>query len=205
MKEMWEERFSNVEYMYGKNPNQFLQEEIDKLNPGRALFVGEGEGRNAVYAATKGWQVDANDWSENAKRKAEKWAHENNVSIHYKIVDFEHLLIDEEKYDLIVLIFIHVNEELRKKIHSKAITGLKPGGLVILEAYDKDQIKYESGGPKTQDLLYSLEDIYTDFNELEIIKFSKDIVKLDEGILHKGNASVIRYIGQKSDPTNHNT
>jgi 2-polyprenyl-3-methyl-5-hydroxy-6-metoxy-1,4-benzoquinol methylase len=197
MKELWEERFSNDEFVYGKEPNQFFKEEIDKLNPGKALFVGEGEGRNAVYAAKNGWQVDANDWSENAKAKAEKFATENEVFINYNISDFDDLLIPTESYDLIVLIFIHVDEILRKKLHRKVLEGLKSGGHVILKAYDENQLKYKTGGPKTKDLLYSLEDIYTDFSELEIVRFSKDVIEFSEGILHTGKASVIRYVGLK--------
>lgn len=72
-----------------------------------------------------------------------------------------------------------------------------PGGKIILEAYDKDQLKYNSGGPKNPDLLYSLEEIYTDFNELGIIAFSKELIHLDESSLHQGEASVIRYVGIK--------
>lgn len=197
MKELWEQRFANEEYMYGKEPNEFLKAELENITPMKALFIGDGEGRNSVYAAKIGWQVEANDWSENAKIKALKWARENNVSINYNIVDFENMKLDPESYDLIVLIFIHVDAPLREKLHSMVISALKKDGRIILEAYDKDQLKYNSGGPKTLDLLYSLEEIYTDFNDLEIIKFSKETVTLSEGKIHQGKSSVIRYVGHK--------
>ncbi|MBU1095304.1 MAG: SAM-dependent methyltransferase [Ignavibacteriae bacterium HGW-Ignavibacteriae-2] len=197
MKELWEQRFANEEYMYGKEPNEFLKAELENITPMKALFIGDGEGRNSVYAAKIGWQVEANDWSENAKIKALKWARENNVSINYNIVDFENMKLDPESYDLIVLIYIHVDAPLREKLHSMVISALKKDGRIILEAYDKDQLKYNSGGPKTLDLLYSLEEIYTDFNDLEIIKFSKETVTLSEGKIHQGKSSVIRYVGHK--------
>ena len=205
MKEMWEQRFSNKEYVYGKEPNDFLKEEIDKLNPGKALFIGEGEGRNAVYASSTGWNVLATDWSENARSKALKLASENKVKIEYTLSDFESLEIKNNSFDLIVLIFIHVEAEQRQKLHSKVVSGLKPGGYVILELYDIDQLKYNSGGPKTTDLLYTLEDIYTDFNQLDIIKFSKEIINLNEGVLHQGKASVIKYIGKSMSEIYHNS
>ncbi len=205
MKEMWEQRFSNKEYVYGKEPNDFLKQEIDKLNPGKALFIGEGEGRNAVYAARKGWNVLATDWSENARSKALNLAAENKVKIEYILSDFESLEIENNSFDLIVLIFIHIETEQRQKLHSKVVNGLKPGGYVILESYDIDQLKYNSGGPKTTDLLYTLEDIYTDFNQLDIIKFSKEIINLNEGALHQGKASVIKYIGKSISETYHNS
>ena len=68
--ELWNERFSTNEYIYGTNPNKFFKEQIDKINPGRLLLLGEGEGRNSVYAATKGWIIDAVDFSQTAKDKA---------------------------------------------------------------------------------------------------------------------------------------
>ena len=194
---MWDERFSVEHYVYGKEPNQFFREQIENLTPGTALFVGEGEGRNAVFAASKGWLVDAIDISDGAKTKAERLAAEAGVNINFTVFDISEFRPQENHYDLIVLIFFHVMPDLREESHSKLVKALKPGGRMVLESYEKDQLKYSSGGPKNEELLYSLEDVYTDFNELDIIAFSKEVVRLDEGPLHRGDASVIRYIGQK--------
>ena len=194
---MWEERYAGDEFVYGNEPNKFFKSKIDKLKPGKALFIGDGEGRNSVYAAKLGWQVDANDWSENARKKALNWAKENKVSINYNITNFEELVLEPNSYDLIVFVFIHVIPELRERLHSIASNALVPGGRIILEAYDKDQVKYHSGGPKNLDLLYSLEEIYTDFSELGIESFSKELIHLTESSYHQGEASVIRYVGIK--------
>ena len=70
---MWDERFSADHYVYGKEPNQFFKDQIEHLEPGKALFIGEGEGRNAVYAASKGWSVDAVDISAEAKKRQSAW------------------------------------------------------------------------------------------------------------------------------------
>ncbi|MBN1301635.1 MAG: class I SAM-dependent methyltransferase [Melioribacteraceae bacterium] len=197
MKDKWDERFANKEYMYGKDPNKFFKQEIDKLTPGKALFIGEGEGRNAVYAATLGWQVDAVDWSENARKKAISLAIDKNTTINYYLSAFNDLTIREDYYDLIVFIFIHEEPDLREKLHSLALKGLKKGGVIILEAYEKEQLKFKSGGPKNPEMLYSLEDIYNDFNELSISHFSKEIISQQEGFIHNGNAAVIQYVGTK--------
>jgi 2-polyprenyl-3-methyl-5-hydroxy-6-metoxy-1,4-benzoquinol methylase len=195
---MWDERFSAKHYVYGKVPNQFFKEQIDGLAPGKALFIGEGEGRNAVYAASKGWIVDAVDISKEAKNKAESLAAEFDVKINYIVTDISEYSPGEIEYDLIVLIFFHVMPDLREETHLKVKNALKPGGKILLECYEKDQLKYNSGGPKNEALLYSLEDIYTDFNELNIVSFSKKIIRLEEGPLHQGDACVIRYVGEKS-------
>jgi len=83
--EFWDERYSSIEFVYGTEPNIFFKDELDKLKTGNILLLGEGEGRNAVYAAAQGWKVDAVDFSTIAKEKALKLANENNVKINYDV------------------------------------------------------------------------------------------------------------------------
>lgn len=197
MNNSWNKRYSAKEYVYGTEPNEFFKEEINKLKPGRVLFLGEGEGRNAVFAASKGWRVDAVDGSSAGKEKALNFASTNNVKIDYTVADLSNYQLPQDTYDAIISIFLHLPEELREKVHASAVKALKTGGSLILEAFEKDQIKCNSGGPRNEDLLYSLEDIYSDFQELEIDKFSKESIHLSEGKLHDGEAFVIRYKGTK--------
>lgn len=197
MKDLWNQRFSSKEYAYGTEPNTFFKEQISKLTPGRLLLLGEGEGRNAVYAAKNGWTVDAFDWSEEAKIKALKLARANNCMIDYKVEDLINLILHFNMYDAVGLIFLHLDEELRESVHAKVIKTLKPGGRVILEAYAKEQLNYNSGGPKDIELLFSLEDVVTDFNKLNYEILSKELVNLSEGELHQGEAMVIRMVGVK--------
>jgi SAM-dependent methyltransferase len=197
MLKLWEERYSGEKFAYGKEPNKFFKAEIEKLIPGRLLMIGEGEGRNAVYAAKLGWNVDAIDYSEMARKKAMALAAENNILINYEINDLSLFEPKEDYYDAIGIIYIHLDEELRRKVHLKVIKSLKENGCVILEAFEKKQIKNSSGGPKNIDLLYSLEDIVSDFIDLEFIKLDKENVSLDEGDYHVGEADVVRFIGKK--------
>ena len=85
MKDFWNDRYGRAEYAYGKEPNVFFKEQLDQLQPGKILLPAEGEGRNAVYAAEKGWQASAYDWSENAYKKAMQLAEEKKVNIDYQI------------------------------------------------------------------------------------------------------------------------
>ena len=194
---MWNKRYAVSEYVYGKNPNQFFKEQIEKLSPGKILLIAEGEGRNAVFAAKLGWQVDAYDFSEAAREKALKFAESENVEINYTIADLQNVELKEDYYDTVGIIFLHLQEDLRELVHAKTQLSLKSGGVLILEAYEKEQLKYTSGGPKDIDLLYSLEDIFTDFQDMEIQKFTKETLSLDEGPIHTGPASVIRFVGSK--------
>lgn len=197
MSEFWNKRYSDQQYIYGKEPNQFLKGELSKITPGKILFLGEGEGRNAVYAATLGWDVDAVDYSEAGKYKAEKLAAENVVRINYLVEDLSTFSPKQNYYDAIVLIYLHLEEELRERVSKKVMEAAKPGGKIILEVFEKEQIKNNSGGPKNAGLLYSLQDVVEDFIDLEFEKLSKDNIVLNEGEGHQGKAAVIRFVGIK--------
>ncbi len=198
MKELWNSRFSEADYIYGKEPNQFLKEELGGITLGKILFLGEGEGRNAVYAATLGWQVDAVDSSDEGMKKALMLAKEKNVNINYVVADIFEREIAINFYDAVVLIYLHVHDDLKPILHKKVIDALKPSGKIILEAFEKEQIKNNSGGPKDLDLLYNLQSMAEDFIDLEFEKLSKDNIELNEGKGHQGKASVIRFVGIKN-------
>lgn len=196
-KEFWNDRFSTDEYIYGEEPNEFFKDFIDKNYPGKLLLLGEGEGRNAVYAASKGWDVDAVDFSEKAKYKALKLAEKYLVKINYIISDINDYNFSENEYDLVGLFFIHLNAEERNRIHKKIITSIKSGGKIILEAFNKNQINNSSGGPKDINLLYDERDLLESFNGIEILFLKSLSVELNEGNYHKGKADIIRFIGMK--------
>ncbi len=196
-KDHWNDRYSKEEFIYGKEPNKFFEEEINKLKPGKILMLGEGEGRNAVYAASLGWDVDAVDQSEVGKSKAMQLSSERKVKINYYVEDLYSYTPKQNHYEAVVFIFLHLEENMRTIVSKKAIDSLKSGGKIILEVFEKDQIKYNSGGPKDEALLYSLEDVSEEFMELDFEKFSKEIITLDEGKYHQGKAAVIRFVGEK--------
>lgn len=197
MKSFWDERYSGNEFAYGTNPNVFFKDQLEKLSPGKLLLPAEGEGRNAVYAALEGWQVIAFDQSEVAKRKAETLALEFNVKINYEVCDQENFDFDENYFDCVALIFVHLPIELRNFFHQKMLRFLKPGGKLILEGFEKSQINKTTGGPKNTDMLFSKEELLNDFNMLKKLTFSKKEVELNEGKFHHGNANLIRLIGIK--------
>lgn len=199
----WNDRYSTNEFIYGKEPNKFFEEEINKLNPGNILMLGEGEGRNAVYAASLGWDVDAIDQSEAGKTKAMQLSSERNVKINYYVEDLNSYTPKQNYYDAAVFIFLHLEESLRSTIFKKAINSLKAGGKIIFEVFEKEQIKYDSGGPRDEELLCSLEDIAEEFIDLEFEKFSKENIYLNEGPHHQGKAVVVRFVGRKEEIPHH--
>lgn len=197
MKEFWNERYQSAEYIYGIQPNEFLVEQIKSLHNGEILFVAEGEGRNAVYAAKLGWNVTAIDFSEDGKKKALELAKDNEVAINYQVIEAEKYDFPSEKFDAIVLIYAHFDEPNRSFIHQKCIDSLKQGGTIILEAFNKNQLNYNSGGPKKESMLYDTELLEKDFEHLTVKHIVEIQIELSEGTFHKGTAEVIRLIGRK--------
>jgi|AntRauTorcE11897_2_1112592.scaffolds.fasta_scaffold05808_4 hypothetical protein len=195
--EFWNDRYSNQEFVYGKQPNAFFKAQLDQLEPGILLLPAEGEGRNGVYAARNGWQADAFDMSENGRKKALALADQYNVSINYQISDCQNVQIKSEQYDVIALIYAHIDESMRRKIHRKLIHGLKPGGTLILEAFSKKQLENDSGGPRDQAMLYSLEDLKIDFKALNMTTGMQRDRQISEGNHHQGIANIIRIVAQK--------
>jgi len=195
--EFWDERYSSIEFVYGTEPNIFFKDELDKLKTGNILLLGEGEGRNAVYAAAKGWNVDAVDFSIIAKDKALKLTEENSVSINYELADLSEYKPKSNYYDSAAIIFLHLNQKIRSAVHTKVVDSLKPGGTLILEVYEKEQLGKDSGGPQNIDMLYSKEELKADFGNMNIIVLKKKIVILNESEQHTGEAVVLRLIAVK--------
>lgn len=196
MKTKWNERYSGSEYYFGKEPNDFFKEQIDNIAPGKALFIGDGEGRNSVYAARLGWDVDSIDVSDVGKDKAEKLAAEQNVKINYIVSDAFKYLYPKETYDAIVLIYFHVDEDMREEFHKTINASLKKNGRVILLVYEKDHLELRTNGPSSPNVLYSLESVVEDFIDLnfELLKKEK-ISRTKNGIYQE--SIVIKFVGIK--------
>jgi SAM-dependent methyltransferase len=193
MKATWNERYQNSTYQYGINPNDFLTEQLQGLQPGRILVPAAGEGRDMVYAAKLGWEAHGFDLSEQGEAKAIKLARDQQVNIHFKCTDAFKINYPLESFDVIALSFFHLPPDLRKAFHQRCVTWLKPGGRIILEGFNKSQLGKTSGGPKQVDWLFSSQELAEDFKGLTVqINEEKDRL-LDEGPLHQGIASVIQF------------
>ena len=203
MKEFWNDRYEESPYAYGKAPNAFLAHVLQSFDiKGRMLFPAEGEGRNAVFAASLGLNVFAFDYSQSGRSKAMVLAQEKGVSIHYDVVDFESADFSTEYFDAAALIFAHFPAKVKTSYYRKTAEWLKPGGYMISEVFSKNHMKFQqinprAGGPKDIDMLFDskeLEKIFPDFN----IKYLEEVeTVLDEGIYHQGMSSVIRFVGIK--------
>lgn len=196
MKSFWDERFAAHPTVYGNGPNLYFKQFIDSRSPGSLLLPAEGEGRNALYAARKGWKVTAFDYSEVARDKALAAAKEMGLTIDYHIQDISEFKATTQ-YDAVGLIYAHVPPAFRRSFHEQVYQSIRPGGLFVLEAFAKEQLQFSSGGPREENLLYDAPTLCDDFPFLHLIECGQKEIILDEGPFHKGPAAVLRMIGQR--------
>ena len=200
--ERWNDRYSKDEFAYGEQPNNYLKEQLEKLDVGSILFPAEGEGRNAVFAARLGWTVSAFDISIEGKNKAFQLAESNNVKIDYQVGELQTLNYNPEQFDVIALIYAHFPADIKSLYHKTLDKYLRKGGLIIFEAFSKKHIDYISknekmGGPKEIAMLFSIDELKSDFANYEIIELVEKEIELNEGQFHNGTGSVIRFVGRK--------
>lgn len=197
MKEIWDERYSSEKFVYGEKPNDFFKLFIDHRKPGRILMPAEGEGRNAVYAAMKGWKVHAFDQSTSAKNKAQKLAEKNKVSISYKTADVFEFGYPIEKFDAVGVIYFHLPLNQRKAFFDQIKNSLKKGGELVIEVFSTVIYPGIKCGPPVTELRYEKEELEHYFSSFIIQLSEQKDVELDEGELHKGKANIIRLIATK--------
>ena len=198
----WNDRYSTNEFAYGEKPNNYFREQIEKLNVGTILLPAEGEGRNAVYAATLGWSVYAFDISIEGKNKALQLADANKVTINYQVGELQTLHYDTEQFDAIALIYAHFPAAIKSSIHKALDNYLRKGGVIIFEAFSKKHLDYLSknekvGGPKDIASLFSIDEIKSDFVNYDFKELAETEIELNEGSYHNGLGSVIRFVAQK--------
>ncbi len=197
MNDFWDLRYSEPGFAYGMEPNAFFAEVLDSLPPGWLLLPGEGEGRNAIYAAGRGWNVLALDQSIVARNKALEWAATRDLQVDYKLANLEEFTCRAPIYDLIAIIYIHLLPGTRQSVHNQLTACLKPGGKIILECFHVNQLNYGTGGPPIKELLYKEADIRSDFAGLDIEVCEEQVQDIFEGKYHTGQSSVVRLIANR--------
>jgi 2-polyprenyl-3-methyl-5-hydroxy-6-metoxy-1,4-benzoquinol methylase len=195
---MWDERYSEENYVYGTDPNDFLASQCNKLAPNsRILCLAEGEGRNSVHLAKLGHSVLGVDSSSVGLEKARKLADSNGVSIETQVVDLKDFDIGEENWDVIVSIFAHLPPPLRENVHERVVKGLKKGGVFILEAYTPKQLEYKTGGPPVAEMMMTLEGLMSELHGIEF-EFGRELEReVVEGKYHTGKAYTVQVFGRK--------
>lgn len=198
----WDRRYAEPGFTFGAAPNAFLASQAHRLGKGlRALVPGDGEGRNGVWLAEQGLIVDTVDLSPKGVAKALALAAARGVVINAAVADLTTWAWPVGVYDVVAAIYLHFPEGLSRAIHARLLESLKPGGIVILEAYNprhrENQIQGSVGGPQDVGMLFSAERLRREFEEAEIEVLEEVEIDLAEGSRHTGRSSVTRLVARK--------
>lgn len=195
----WDQRFKTAEYVYGEQPNTFIEDYAHYLKErSNVAAYAEGEGRNAVFLAVGGHTVTAFDYAQSGLQKTEQLAKKYGVTVHTKLTDLlqDKLLVGA--FDAAIMVFGHFQREQQQNVFERIVGSVKPGGIIMMELYSIYQLSYASGGPKQLDFLYDPSDVLTWCKPYKILHFFTGEQVRNEGILHTGLAHTIQVIIQKN-------
>jgi SAM-dependent methyltransferase len=197
-KAMWDERFSQADPVYGHEPNSYVKAQAYRLKPGAKVLVpADGYGRNGVWLAQQGFQVHTVDLSPVGVERARKAAQAAAVEIEMEVADLATWNWPVDEYYAVVAIFFHLPPETRAKIHRAMVEALKPGGIIILQAFSPEQLRYTSGGPKQADMLCTADLLRKEFAGAEALELEEKVVELEEGHMHSGLGAVVQGVFRK--------
>lgn len=195
-RERWQHRYETEPWLFGRTPNRYLRSLDTRLpRTGRALCLGEGEGRNAAWLAARGLAVTAVDFAPAALARARSLAAAHGVAVATIEADVAAWSPAEAAFDLVTLIFLQLSADERVPAHRAALAALAPGGLLVLEAFAKGE--RGACGPKSDESRYDSAMLRADFAGLEILELLTGTVLLEEGEGHRGPATVVRLFARR--------
>ena len=197
--ETWNQRYAGDDFLFGTEPNAWLREHSGSLpRAGRILSVADGEGRNSVWLAQQGFQVDAFDVAHRAVEKAQAFAQRQGVSVNFSVADVEGFAWPEAAYDGVAAIFVQfADPDLRSRLFERISHSLKPGGVLILQGYTPKQLHYRTGGPPFLSHLYTRDLLASAFPHLAIVELREYEAEVHEGQGHSGHSALIGLVARR--------
>ncbi len=197
----WESRYASAGdgFVFGEAPNDFLVREAHRLPAGsRVLSVADGEGRNSVFLAEQGHEVDALEFAPSAIAKARALAAARSVEINLIETDVFEWGWPADAYDAVAAIFIQFVDPVRRKtLFERMMATLKPGGLLLLQGYTPKQLDYGTGGPSALENLYTEEMLLEAFSAHALLVLRTHESAIDEGEGHRGLSALVDVVVQK--------
>jgi SAM-dependent methyltransferase len=195
----WNKRFESEDYIFGREPNEYLRTQAVQLAPGgRVLCVADGEGRNSVWLARQGLRVDAFDISGVGVAKARALAARADAAVNFSVADCDHWAWPIDTYDAVVAVFVQfADPPMRDRLFAHMVRALKPGGLLVLQGYTPKQLEYKTGGPPLASHLYTPDLLRTAFAAMQMIELREYEAELTEGSQHRGRSALIGLTARK--------
>ncbi len=196
----WNQRFAAEEYVFGTEPNEWLRAHASVWPAGaRVLSVADGEGRNSVWLAGQGFEVDAFDIAASGIAKARRLAAARGVTVHFTLADCDSYPWPSAAYDGIAAIFVQFADPVaRGRLFANIVRSLKPGGTLVLQGYTPRQLEYRTGGPPQVEHLYTAALIRAAFPTLEILELREYEAEIDEGQGHRGRSALLGLVARRA-------
>ncbi len=194
---IWDTRYGGDDYVYGTAPNDFVRQQAAAIPPGRVLDLAAGEGRNAVYLAAQGYDVTAVDSSAVGLAKAQQLAAAQGVPLTTTVADLHDYGLGTEQWQGITAIFCHLPSALRSTVCKRVVAGLAPGGVLLLESYTPQQLRYRTGGPPDADLMPTLAELAGLLAPLTFEIGHEIEREVYEGRGHHGLSAVVQVLARK--------
>jgi SAM-dependent methyltransferase len=181
--EDWDHRYEASDLLWTATPNRFLVAEVEGLEPGAALDVGCGEGRNAVWLAEQGWRVTGVDFSDVGLDKARRLAAARGVDVEWVLADVRSYQPAEAAYDLAVVLYLHLPASERRAVHTAVARSLRPDGVLLVVGHDVANLSDGYGGPQDASILFTPDDVVGDLAGLSIegAERVQRVVSTDDG------------------------
>ena len=151
----WDERYAGPELVWGAGPNRFVAGELAELPPGRAIDLGTGEGRNAIWLAERGFTVTAVDFSQVGLARAAGLAAARGVSVDWVHADLLDYRPAAGAYDLVLIAYIQLPADRLTALARTAAAALAPGGTLLAIGHDRDNLARGHGGPQDLSVLWT--------------------------------------------------
>jgi SAM-dependent methyltransferase len=182
-REDWDRRHAEAGLLFGAEPNRFLVAEVEGLEPGRALDLACGAGRNAVWLAERGWAVTAADFSEVAIENATGLAAERGVEVEWLVADLLEWRPPSRAFDLVVVLYLQLPAGERRRVLASAAEAVAPGGTLLVVGHDLENLNGGWGGPKDPAVLFTPDDVAGELPGLQVEKAERLLrpVQTDEG------------------------
>ena len=195
----WNSRFSEEGYLFGTEPNHWLREHSGHWSPGqRVLSVADGDGRNSVWLARQGLQVEAFDISEVGVAKAQKLAALHGVVVSCSVADCDSYAWPSSAFDGVAAIFVQfADPAMRTRMFANMVRSLKPGGVLVLQGYGLKQLEYKTGGPGEASHLYTEELLRGSFAGMDVVTLREYEADLAEGSGHSGRSALVGLVARK--------
>ena len=161
-RDVWNQRYAGADLVWSAEANRFLMDEASDLRAGRALDLGSGEGRNAIWLAKRGWHVTAVDFSDVALEKARRMASTMGLDVEWIEADLRTYSPAQRAFDLVVIVYIHLPAAVRRDVIRHGAEAVAVGGTLLVIGHDRSNLERGFGGPQDPALLFTPEDITAD-------------------------------------------